>query len=210
MWFGRYTPGYVVDRGRTLLYQRRHPEAPWLTPQAIGILSTALRACDRGLEWGSGRSTSWLAARTASLVSIESSPEWYERVRARLLQLGLTNVDYRYIPTHSAHGDEDHMGSPAYVERAVAGLGPDSLDYVLVDGAHRAECAWRAVDLIRPGGLLILDNAERYLPFPSRSPERLRHPPNACWRRFQERIAAWRLIWTSSGVTDTALWLRAR
>ncbi len=41
-----------------MLYERRHPAAPWLTPEAIRPLSTML-ASNRGLEFGSGRSTIW-------------------------------------------------------------------------------------------------------------------------------------------------------
>jgi hypothetical protein len=57
------TPRYVYHRTRQLFYERAHPADPWLTPAAIGLLSTLLRPADTGVEFGSGRSTLWFAAR---------------------------------------------------------------------------------------------------------------------------------------------------
>jgi predicted O-methyltransferase YrrM len=141
-----------------------------------------------------------LAERTTSLISVETSKEWFERVSRELRRRGVTNVDYRYIAPDA--------GAAAYVAVGVDRLPPDSLDYALVDGLHRGACALAVVDLIKPGGLLIIDNAERYFPYPSRSPERLRGQPCNSWREFLARVAGWRLIWTTSGVNDTALWIK--
>ena len=63
------TPRYVVDRCARWLYEHRYTDAPWLTPQAVAILSTALRRTDNGLEYGSGR-TLWFAKRTNSLLEV--------------------------------------------------------------------------------------------------------------------------------------------
>ncbi len=38
------TPRYVVNKSREILYNRHHPGEPWLTADAIAILSTMLRA----------------------------------------------------------------------------------------------------------------------------------------------------------------------
>ena len=65
------TPRYVYHRTRQLCYERAHPDEPWLTPAAIGLLATLLRPADTGAEFGSGRSTLWFAARVAALTSVE-------------------------------------------------------------------------------------------------------------------------------------------
>jgi predicted O-methyltransferase YrrM len=204
---GHLTPRYLADRALLFAYATSHPRKPWLTSLAISILEAALRGEDRGLEWGSGRSTCWFAERTRSLVSVESSRKWYDRIAATLLRQGLRNVDYRLITSEAGESSNTDSHS-AYVDEPVHAVKPGTLDYVLVDGLHRAECALKAVDLIKPGGLLILDNAERYLPYSTRSPERCRGETEASWRLFLERVAAWRLMWTSNGVTDTAIWVK--
>jgi predicted O-methyltransferase YrrM len=210
--FGRsvshLTPRYLLDRARAWANEVRDPAAPWLTADAVAVLRTALRAHDRGLEWGSGRSTAWLSRRTGGLVSVEHSAEWLRQVEIDLKRRRIANVDQRYAAVAVAEGDP----AAAAVYIAAAGnLEPESLDFVLVDGLYRAECTRRALVLLKPGGLLILDNAERYVPRASRSPEALGKiaQPAAEWSDVLERLADWRLIWTSNGVTDTAIWIRA-
>ncbi len=46
-------------------------------------------------------------------------------------------------------------------------IAPQSLDYALVDGSYRDECVMRALEVLRPGGMLILDNANWYIPHPT-------------------------------------------
>jgi predicted O-methyltransferase YrrM len=166
-----------------------------------------LRREDIGLEFGSGRSTTWLAWRTARLVSVETDPRWYVVVQRRLASAGLAGrVDCRLIPADEAkHPDPQR---DAYIG-VCEGFSPSSLDYVLIDGLYRDLCAVRAVHLVRPGGMLILDNVNRYLPSHSRSPETSGRFASPAWEHFQRLVDHWRLIWTSSGVTDTAIWFRA-
>ena len=69
--FRHWTFRYLIDRTELLLYERRHPDLPWLTREAVDFLASWLQPSDHGLEWGSGRSTVWLAQRVSRLVSIE-------------------------------------------------------------------------------------------------------------------------------------------
>ena len=82
-----WSPRYVVDRSRLAIHQRRHPDDPWLTADAVRFLASWIRTSDRCLEWGSGRSTVWLAARAAAVVSIEHDREWSDRVTSQLAHL---------------------------------------------------------------------------------------------------------------------------
>jgi hypothetical protein len=208
-WIGRpvshLTPRYLLDRFRLSLSQRRAPGSPWLTADAITVLNTALRKDDNGLEHGSGASTIWLARKTNHLISIEHSLEWYKRVNQGIESEGLKNVACRYIPASQQLVDDPYRES--YVE-ADPTISPASLDYVVVDGWYRDECAVRAVELLKPGGILILDNANWFLPHATRSPFSVATPASALWSDFSALVAHWRLIWTSNGVWDTALWFK--
>jgi predicted O-methyltransferase YrrM len=185
---------YATDRLRLEVDQRRHPEDPWFTREAVRVLAQLLRPDDRCFEWGSGRSTRWLATRTASIRSIEHDPEWLARVRTEL-------------------ADQPN----ACVERVTATLpeyagtiaSESSLDVVIVDGLFRDECALAATDKVRPGGILVIDDVERFLPSSSRAPEAIgHHHGSPRWQEFAEKTAGWRCVWTTNGVTDTALFLR--
>ena len=83
----------------------------------------------------------------------------------------------------------------------------------MVDGDFRGECALAALPKLKLGGVIIIDNVERYLPHekPSCSPNS-RSLNDGCesdsWSCFKDLVDGWRSIWTSNGVCDTALWIK--
>jgi predicted O-methyltransferase YrrM len=160
------TPRYVYHRVRLALYERAHPDDPWLTPRAIRLLESLLRPVDRGLEFGSGRSTVWFAGRVAELTSVEHDQRWYESVSATLRQRGLGNVDYILTPQDRP----TELGDRSAYARVALAFADESLDFALVDGAYRDHTAKFVLPKIKPGGLLIIDNVNWYLPSRSRAP----------------------------------------
>ena len=201
------TPRYVYRRTRQLMYERAHPDDPWLTPAAISLLTRLLRPVDQGAEFGSGRSTVWFATRVAALTSVEHDKRWYEAVSARLAERGLSNVSYIL-----AEEDQpvERGGDSAYARTALAF--PDtSLDFALVDGHYRDYSAKFIMAKIKPGGMLIIDNVNWYLPCRSKSPNSRTPelgPAAGVWAEVWRELAKWRTIWTSSGVWDTAIFIK--
>jgi predicted O-methyltransferase YrrM len=190
-----------------MIYERAHPDDPWLTPGAIRLLSTLLRPADCGAEFGSGRSTAWLAARVAALTSVEHDPRWHEAVTASLKDRGLGNVESILC------ADDQPMergGESAYARTALAF--PDaSLDFALVDGHYRDYSAKFILPKLKPGGMLIIDNVNWYLPCESKAPNSRTDalgPATGVWDEVWRELASWRTIWTSSGVWDTAIFIR--
>lgn len=202
------TPRYIFNRTLEKLYRRSNPDLPWLTPAANQILSTYLKKTDVGLEFGSGRSTLWLARRTQHLTSVEHQRQWYQAVTAQIKAAELTNVGY-HLCEREALGGEDRLDS-VYAQVA-AKFKDESLDFVLVDGIYRSACAHLSLAKLRPGGVLILDNANWYLPCRSHSPNSRtfeQGPASALWQEFLAEVADWRHIWTSNGVSDTAFFFK--
>jgi predicted O-methyltransferase YrrM len=201
------TPRYVRDRTRQMIYERVHPDDPWLTPAAIRLLSTLLRPADRGAEFGSGRSTSWFAARVAALTSVEHDPRWHEAVTAALKDRGLTNVEY-ILATEDQ--PMERGGESAYARAALAF--PDAtLDFALVDGHYRDYSAKFILPKLKSGGMLIIDNVNWYLPCTSKAPNSRTAalgPATSVWAEVWQELTGWRTIWTSSGVWDTAIFIK--
>ena len=157
-WLPQPVLTWVVN-GRTLL---RHPTAlttigtlfrrnlaadagtPWWNDRAIRYLTQHLRPGDQVFEWGSGASTVWLVAHGAKVTSVEHDPDWVSKVRVRC-----PAADVRAIPEN-----------PRDYVAAIDEFGDGSLDVVIVDGVHRAECLHRGASKVRPGGLLILDDTD--------------------------------------------------
>jgi predicted O-methyltransferase YrrM len=204
----RTLPRYAVDQLILAVDKRRHGVAgrPWITSTSMTMLDGLLRPTDHGLEFGSGGSTEWLAARLASLRSVEASDVWYRQVSARLAAHGVDNVDLELASDgNGGIGTPAHRG--AYVN-AHPGVEAGSLDLVFVDGEYRDSCAMRGISLLRPGGILVLDNANTHLPCRSRSPWHMSEPATAIWRQFLDEVADWRHVWTTNGSWDTALWFK--
>lgn len=202
-----WTPRYLRDRSRQALYQRAHPDAPWLTPEAIQLLDSMLRPDDIGTEFGSGRSTVWLARRCARLTSVEHDEAWHAKVLDTLACEGITNVDCQCHPADEPEATGDRS---AYA-RVAASFGPESIDFALVDGRYRDHVTLFLLPRIRIGGVLIVDNANRYLPSMTKSPASLRPPTVAAttvWGQAADVLAGWRRIWTSNGVWDTAIFVK--
>ncbi|MEO1206165.1 MAG: class I SAM-dependent methyltransferase [Pseudomonadota bacterium] len=193
------TPRYVFDRLRVIWHERRHPEDPWLPKQAVDLLDQLLRPTDVVVEFGAGRSTLWLAKRVVHLTSIESNQDWAKRTSDKLEALarpGSQSVVF-------AETVEDTVAP-------IMGMPDASVDVVLVDGAHRDHCAHAALAKLKPGGVLVIDNVNRYLPHAtSRSPATQREAAaSELWDRVANDIAAWRHIYVSNGVTDTGFWIK--
>ena len=122
---------------------------PWLTKEAINFLEQVIKCRPdlKILEFGSGGSTIWFAQRTQFLVSIEHNPQWYEKVKKEVLELGFKLVDLRLIE-HDYYNVCDEF--------------PDQyFDFILVDGRHRKKCISKGIRILKSGGILMLDDAQR-------------------------------------------------
>lgn len=201
-----WTLHYIYSRILQKINHLLCPETPWLTRQAVQLLDGLLRPEDAGFEWGSGRSTVWLACRTRHLTSVENNIVWYNQVKNMLAQKKVTNISYEFHKTE--HLTEDMAESSSYVQE-ISKLNDQSLDYVLVDGWARDSCGIACITKLKPGGILVLDNANWYLPPPIVKAPASRTmqdgPLNERWARFMNDTYSWRKIWTSDFVTDTLI-----
>ncbi len=138
----------------------------------------------RVLEWGSGGSTRWLLETCPFIeryVSIEHNRRWYGMVRAKVvdprLELHLfepSEPEPQALETGSASERRDRRKAiQAWRARAEHELAlmkdyiefPRSLatefDFVLVDGRARSLCITAGFELLRPGGVLMVHDAQR-------------------------------------------------
>jgi hypothetical protein len=121
---------------------------PWFTYPAIDFLSQLDLAGRTVFEWGSGASTLFWAGRARSVVSVESEPEWHQRVAST----APSNVELLLVSREV----EEYAG-------AIRGHG--RFDVIVVDGTgeSRPRCCELALEHVRPGGIVILDNSDLWL-----------------------------------------------
>ena len=117
---------------------------PWYSYPAIEYLSKIDWTGASVFEYGSGNSSLWWASRSKSLTSVETDGAWYERTASHLPR------NARII----------HEPDPQkYVETLQV-----AHDVIAIDGlTHnygRLRCAERALKVMPPHGVIIVDNAD--------------------------------------------------
>ncbi|NEQ36106.1 MAG: hypothetical protein F6K40_07340 [Okeania sp. SIO3I5] len=123
---------------------------PALTKDAVIFLEKFLRQKPNAkvLEFGSGISTVWLSKLTKKLVSIEHDIEWYQKVTNYLEDdNNCYPVDFRLLarPYHTVC--QEFQG--------------EFFDVIIVDGRDRAKCLEASIRVLKKGGILMVDDAQR-------------------------------------------------
>jgi predicted O-methyltransferase YrrM len=200
-----WPPRHALHRFAAEYYQRRHPGAPWLSKQAIEMLSDLLKPGDACLEYGSGASTAWLGRRVDRLLSAEHDRTWFDRVQGELRAAGLRTDTVRLLSVDPAARPEE---SP-YV-RLIDEFADGELTVCLVDGEHRTACIREAIPKLAPGGLLVLDDAHGVLDHPTFSPHSRAGlgPLDDEWAALVTEQRDWRMLWASDGYSDAAIWIK--
>jgi len=115
---------------------------PWLAPKVIAYLEKLMQPDWEIIEHGSGGSTLWFAERVRWVAAYEGNSEWREVVKGKLD--GRDNFYlYTYPPIPSLH---------------------KGFDLLLIDGEpveHRRRWIQAAPQIVKPGGWVVLDNANR-------------------------------------------------
>jgi hypothetical protein len=187
---------YIINRVKYEFYLKLHPKTPWLTKGAVNLLNEILLTSDNGIEFGSGRSTVWFSSRVNHLTSVEHNSLWYNSVKKELISHKITNVDLILSEDKS------------YFE-ILEEISDLSLDFILVDGIYRDEVLMKGIDKVKAGGIIIFDNANRYLNNPvTVSPNSVKSPPNEKWGAIYQKLKSSRFIWTTNGVWDTLVLIK--
>jgi hypothetical protein len=156
-------PVYLARRIAYKFYELSHPDEPWLSQGAIRFCEKNLTKEQVGIEWGSGRSTTWFGSRLKSLLSIEYDLAWHSTLISQLQKKGIKNVDCRHIPVEHDLNEPTYPHyeeTPQYV-RVVEEFEDESIDFVVVDGHYRQACVLASLAKIKPGGFLLVDNTNR-------------------------------------------------
>lgn len=141
-----YAPAALASAVLRVAFGRRPPR-PLISYRAAKHLDRLLRKDWRGVEFGSGYSTPWLAKRLGFLLSIEDDPNWHRRVAGLLAGIAPDTVRHE-LRTAETYFDLAEFPSAFF-------------DFALVDGTCRADCIAAVVPKIRPGGWLYLDNSDK-------------------------------------------------
>lgn len=173
-WHMRYYPRWKrsLAPGATSMRDRQ----PWLTYPAIDLLDGHAKPTHRVFEYGGGGSTLFWCDRVAEVVTVEHDAAWFKAleqavkgVPAKWHGLSIPSEAGDLVPApdpaepaHYSSADAASKGRnyKAYAQ-AISAFPDAHFDIILIDGRSRASCLALSVPKLRPGGLLVLDNAER-------------------------------------------------
>jgi predicted O-methyltransferase YrrM len=129
------------------------PQRPWIVPAAIGFLRRRIRSSWSVLELGAGRSTPWFARRAGRVISLEDNEFWHDWVVERLALDGLANVDLRLRPVEAFADEIETLPDRAF-DLVV-------MDFLESPDVTRTDVLKSAMERVRPGGYLLLDDSDR-------------------------------------------------
>jgi hypothetical protein len=118
---------------------------PWYTFPALEMLKQwDFRDCVV-FEYGSGNSTIFWSRIAKQVFSVEENSDWYERLKSRMP----ANAHCQLARKRS-----DYINAPRAMN-----IRPD---VIIVDGRLREACSRVSLEILKPGGLIILDNSDWY------------------------------------------------
>jgi len=121
---------------------------PWISYSAISVLKQHLDKTSRVLEFGSGMSTIWYAQHAGHVCSVEDNKEWYEKVQELIQDREIQNIDYLFADTEETYSQFKCGDDVGY-------------DLIMVDGSFRSSCVANTLKLLKPSGILYLDNSDK-------------------------------------------------
>jgi len=124
--------------------------APWLPENAIALLDRLIQPDWNIVETGSGASTFWLAERAARVVSFEHNPAWGGAVIGEACRRGIKNTTILMDEGYPKSGLQPYLRITAR-----------AYDLALIDGRGRVRSINTVSAFIKPGGWIVLDNANR-------------------------------------------------
>ncbi|MEK6780493.1 MAG: class I SAM-dependent methyltransferase [Bacteroidota bacterium] len=188
------------------LFKLFNPQSPWTSQASINVFEKILTKNMIGLEYGSGFSTLFFSKHLKHLTSIEHNEQWFKIVKTKLIELGIINVDYHFIPTSKVEINADYTFYNDYKLTAkdltirkeyhdyfsfVSTFNNEHFDFIIVDGRARVECCLNAIPKLKSGGVFVLDNSDRD-----------RYKP------VFAVLESWKRITTTTGLFDTTIWFK--
>ena len=144
-------PAFTTAAVKRLFNHR--PMVPMISYRARRAIEELLTKDSQMVEFGSGNSTLWFAARTGFVLSIEDDKEWYAHVQKQCSSLNSYNV------RHEFRTEKNYTN--------LLDIQNESLDFALVDGTDREGCIRSVVPKLKRGANLYLDNSDKDMTRPN-------------------------------------------
>jgi hypothetical protein len=148
---------------------------PWICYSAIRHLKQITRQDMRVFEYGSGGSTLYFAKHCQEVVAVDHDTLWAQRVNEALAEHQMSHAKALPVPDETPAEPADADPQQGYGSSYAGFVGRSFKTYVntlrqyprhhfnviVVDGRSRPACIKLASEYLAPGGVIIVDNADR-------------------------------------------------
>lgn len=110
---------------------------PWYTRPCLKWLNGYVEPAMSVFEYGVGQSSQWYRSRGCYTYGVDTKADW------------ITDFDLQILETD----ENDYIGSIYSINQ--------KFDIVVIDGDYRDRCTQHAIECLKPGGYLIIDNWEQ-------------------------------------------------
>ena len=118
---------------------------PWFSYPAIEYLKSLDLSKKLVFEYGSGNSTLFWSKQTSGVTSVENNARWF----------GLTLKKLEFSKNSQLILEKDRQ---RYINSI--NINKAKYDIIVIDGEYRFECSCSAINKLKNGGVIILDNSE--------------------------------------------------
>lgn len=162
---------YTFAQEESVPYFYRENVEPWQVIDPNGLVAPSfthpfleeIRTWDtinwEVFEWGCGYSTAWFAIHAHRIVSVDYDSPWTQGVKKYLERLYLYSAQLKIQYTQKSH-DIAYPFTNSYVQS----INENNCAYncIIIDGLYPEACMTQALKHIKPGGVIILNHAERF------------------------------------------------
>ncbi|MGK0174509.1 MAG: precorrin-6B methylase 2, partial [Ulvibacter sp.] len=138
--------GHRLSRESGQAVDEKNNPIPWMTYPAIEYIEQFDLRDKTIFEWGSGNSSLYFSKRCKQITSIETKKDWFDIMQQRRNE----NMNIIFKDSSLASKSINDFDT--------------KFDLIFIDSStNRFECAKEASAKLNSGGLIILDNSDRYL-----------------------------------------------
>jgi len=123
---------------------------PWITFPAIEKIHELIDLSSRTkiLEFGAGNSTFYWSSFGCDVNTIEADPNWYSLMTKKIKSENIENIKILL-----AKDEKEWIAK-------ISEFGVLKYDMIVVDGGPRPNCVEAAINYLKPGGVLVIDNTD--------------------------------------------------
>jgi hypothetical protein len=141
-------------------------EEPWMTRNSINFIYNHIKLQDKYktlLEYGCGSSTLWfIKVLNLNVTSIEHDKKWLLEVKNKIPSDFINKWTLYFKPNQIYGNDEGSENEYDFYDDYVNCIDVlNNFDIIVIDGRCRSKCIIKSINKLNPGGLFIVDNAER-------------------------------------------------